>query len=208
MDISVLYHACIRIADSDYVFYFDPYKVLDEKHDASFIFITHDHYDHYDTESIEKVSNSDTKIFVPKCLSTINNYKVLDVGEVFNYNDIFEVKTIRSYNNTKPYHKKEYDYLGYILKYKNTTFYIMGDTDRTIDTDSVSNIDYCFVPIGGEYTMDYKEASSYINYIKPKYAIPIHYGSITGDLSLGEKFRELVNDDIVVYDLLNKKRSD
>ena len=37
-----------------------------------------------------------------------------------------------------------------------------------------------FVPVGGTYTMDFKEAASLINEIKPKIAIPIHYGSIVG----------------------------
>lgn len=37
-----------------------------------------------------------------------------------------------------------------------------------------------FVPIGGTYTMDYKEAADYTNSIKPKYVIPIHYGTIVG----------------------------
>ena len=37
-----------------------------------------------------------------------------------------------------------------------------------------------FVPVGGTYTMDFKEAANLINEIKPKIAIPIHYGSVVG----------------------------
>ena len=35
--------------------YFDPYKIENDIHDADIIFITHNHYDHMDNESIEKI---------------------------------------------------------------------------------------------------------------------------------------------------------
>ena len=73
----------------------------------------------------------------------------------------------------------------------------MGDTDRTSEADA-TKCDICFVPIGGTYTMDVDEAIEYINFIKPELAIPIHYGSIVGDLSLGEKFKESIDSDIKV----------
>lgn len=36
------------------------------------------------------------------------------------------------------------------------------------------------IPVGGTYTMDFKEAAQLINIIKPKFAIPVHYGSVVG----------------------------
>ena len=36
----------------DKTIYFDPYKIEENKHDADIIFITHNHYDHMDSESI------------------------------------------------------------------------------------------------------------------------------------------------------------
>ena len=46
--------------------------------------------------------------------------------------------------------------------------------------------------------MDVQEAAAYINELKPELAIPIHYGSIVGDLSLSKQFIDLVNPDIKV----------
>ena len=39
----------------DKIIYFDPYKINEKYNDADIIFITHDHYDHYDLESINNV---------------------------------------------------------------------------------------------------------------------------------------------------------
>ena len=44
--------------------------------------------------------------------------------------------------------------------------------------------------------MDYKEAASLVNEIKPKIAIPIHYGSIVGTKEDGINFSKLVNHEI------------
>ena len=105
--------------------------------------------------------------------------------------------TVPSYNIGKSFHLKEMNYVGYIVNIKNNKVYVMGDTD-VIDEIKDISCDICFVPIGGTYTMNYKEASNYINMINPKEVIPIHYGSIVGNRDLGLKFSELVNSNINV----------
>ena len=47
MKIEVLHHASVKLTDEKTI-YFDPYLISDKTHDADYIFITHDHYDHYD----------------------------------------------------------------------------------------------------------------------------------------------------------------
>ena len=42
--------------------------------------------------------------------------------------------------------------------------------------------------------MDYLEAASLVKKIKPKFVIPIHYGSIVGEPECGILFKELINE--------------
>ena len=139
---------------------------------------------------------NDTKIIVPRCLSKNNNYLVVDVNKTYDLDDL-EFETIPSYNQKKDFHPKEKEYVGYNLLINNQRLYIMGDTDRTLEADSVKT-DICFVPIGWTYTMDLEEAVSYINKLKPKKVIPIHYGKIIGDGSLGEEFKSKIDKNIKV----------
>ena len=44
--------------------------------------------------------------------------------------------------------------------------------------------------------MDSKEAASLINYIKPKIAVPVHYGVIVGTIEDAENFRNNLDKDI------------
>lgn len=55
-------------------------------------------------------------------------------------------------------------------------------------------------------TMNYKEAARLINKMKPKIAIPTHYGSIVGNKSDGEDFKRLIDEDIMVELKLQESR--
>ncbi len=200
MKIEVLQHASVKLSD-DKVIYFDPYDIKESIHDADYIFITHDHYDHYDQESIDNIKKEDTKIILPKCLENKKYDLIVEPNKKYQIDNI-EFETIASYNIDKQYHPKEKEYVGYNILLNDCYYYIMGDTDRTPETDMVKT-DICFVPIGGKFTMDINEAVDYINNLKPKKAIPIHYGKIVGDISLGEQFKNKISDDIEVEVLIN-----
>lgn len=204
MNIQVFNQASIKLTGNK-IIYFDPYSLVEEKHDANIIFITHDHYDHYEASSIIKAMNENTILVVPSILqeqaTTItNNLFVVEPNKTYTIGDI-TFETIASYNNDAPFHPKEKNYVGYNITLDNTKYYIMGDTDRTEEANKVIT-DVCFVPIGGTYTMSTEEAIDYINYIKPKKAIPIHYGSIVGDISLGIDFKNKINNEIEVEILI------
>ena len=196
MKISINTQASIRIESDNKVIYFDPFKINEEKHDADYIFITHDHYDHYDEESINNIKNDNTKIIVPMCLKDKPHNLLIEGYRMYGIDDL-KFNTVPSYNKIKPFHPRSKYYVGYVIELEGKKVYVMGDTDRTSEADAV-DCDICFVPIGGTYTMNVKDAIDSINTLKPEKAIPIHYGSIVGDISLGEEFKEKVNKEIEV----------
>jgi len=200
MNIEILGHASIKLSD-DMTIYIDPYDIKEKLNDADYIFITHDHYDHYDQESIDNVSKETTKIVLPSCLEKKKHDLLVEPNNHYKIDNI-SFDTIASYNINKQYHPKERKYVGYNILLNDCYYYIMGDTDRTPETDTVKT-DICFVPIGGTFTMDVEEAAKYINDIKPKKAIPIHYGKIVGELSLGHQFKEMIDEQIEVEVLID-----
>ncbi len=182
--------------------YFDPIKLSDNLKDADYIFITHDHYDHFDISSIMLILNEKTIIILPKSMEDkiekldIDKNRLFFVEPNMKYNlENITFWTIPSYNINKDYHPKDKNYVGYILNMDDTTYYIAGDTDLTEESREVK-ADIAFVPIGGTYTMDKVEAATLINIIKPKLVIPTHYGSIVGNKTDGEDFKGLISDDI------------
>ena len=116
----------------DKVIYFDPYKIETDRHDADIIFITHNHYDHMDNESIEKVKNDITIVVAPKSMEDViskiefSDYIYLEPFDETNLDNI-NIKTIPAYNNEKQFHPRINNWLGYIVTIDNTTYYIAGE---------------------------------------------------------------------------------
>ena len=106
-------------------------------------------------------------------------------------------ETVPAYNIEKQYHPIENGWVGYILEINDIHYYIAGDTDLTPDAKRVT-CDVAFVPIGGRFTMNAKEAASLVNTIEPQIAIPIHYGDIVGTHEDAELFKKLVKEGIKV----------
>ena len=130
------------------------------------------------------------------------DYIFLNPNEELNINNL-NIKTIEAYNNHKPFHPKKNNWLGYIVTYNNISYYIAGDTDKTIENEKVK-CDVAFLPIGGYFTMDAKDAADLVRIINPKVVIPIHYGSIVGNKNDGKKLKEfLLDTNIEVVEKLN-----
>jgi len=183
-NIQVLYHSSIKI-NKEKVIYIDPFKIEDTCHDADIIFITHSHYDHYSEEDIKKIIKEDTKIVVTNDLQETaskltNEENVISVQPNEKYCvEGITFETIPAYNINKQFHPKQNNWVGYVIELNGLKYYITGDTDIT-DENKTVKCDVAFVPVGGTYTMTAKEAANLVNIIKPKIAIPIHYGSVVG----------------------------
>ena len=200
-NIQVLTHSSIKISKNKTI-YVDPFNIEKNYNDADIIFITHSHYDHYSEKDIEKVISKNSFFVVPEDVKDellqkgISNDKIISIkpnqtGEILGIN--FEA--IPAYNVNKKFHPKGNNWVGYIIVIDGVRYYIAGDTDINEDNLKVK-CDIAFVPVGGTYTMDYKEAVQFVNQIKPKIAVPIHYGSIVGTLNDAERFISLLDENI------------
>ena len=200
--IELLGHSSIKIKKLNKIIYIDPFNIKNSLNDANYIFITHNHYDHFSENDIKKVKNNETIIIVTEDLYTntlklgFSKMNIITVkpNETYQVEKI-KFSTIPAYNTNKKFHPKENEWVGYIIELEENKYYIAGDTDITTENKNVK-CDVAFVPVGGTYTMDFKEAATLINQIKPKIAVPIHYGSIVGTKQDAIDFVKLLNPNI------------
>lgn len=203
-NIEVFVQNSIRIRGREGVIYVDPFQMREEPKNADFVFITHDHYDHFSPEDIGKVSKADTILVVPEKMAAkamevsgmVGRIETVKPG-VCREMDGLEFETVPAYNTLKPFHPKSSEWVGYILRIDEKRIYIAGDTDATKEAKAVK-CDIALVPIGGTYTMDARKAAELVNAIRPDVAIPVHYGQIVGKPGDGEVFAENVEDPIKV----------
>jgi len=192
LEIEWLGHAGFLI-HSDRVIYIDPYKInTDEK--ADLILITHGHYDHCSLEDIDKIAKKGTIVVCPAdCqsklvkLSQEVDIKVLTPGKELLLKGT-KVKAFPAYNLEKQFHQKEDDWNSYLLDTLAIKIYHAGDTDLIPEMSRLGEIDIALLPVGGNFTMDFEEAIKAADTIRPKIAIPMHYGEIVGTKEDAEKF--------------------
>jgi L-ascorbate metabolism protein UlaG (beta-lactamase superfamily) len=127
--------ASIKIEYQDLIIYIDPLVVADSAN-ADYIFITHNHADHFSIPDTERLSNEDTQIIGPK--SVTKKLKDLPVSTVYLDEryllDDIRWEVIGSYNLKKgffnmPLHKRSDDFLGYVISLDTIRIYHAGDND-------------------------------------------------------------------------------
>jgi len=79
----------------------------------------------------------------------------------------------------KSFHPKQNGWLGFILTVDGVRIYHAGDTDLIPEMDSLK-ADIALLPVSGTYVMTAEEAVEAAKTIKPKLAIPMHFGAIVG----------------------------
>ena len=205
-------HDCFRIEGKVNI-YIDPFRLDKVRNKADLILITHSHSDHFSITDIIKIATDDTIIVAPKkCENELKKHgliktKISKAGETLSILGII-LKVLPAYNVNKlkpdktPFHNNESeDFLGYLIKIDEVSIYHTGDTDFIPEMNGL-NVDVMFIPVSGTYVMTPDEAAEAVRRIKPKLALPMHYGSIVGDIKDAEKFSTMAECKVII---LNKE---
>lgn len=176
---------------------------------ADAVTVSHGHFDHNYTQAIK----SDTII------STVGAHVINEI----------EIMGLESYHDPM---QGQLRGKNIIFKYEidDMTVCHLGDLGEAASAELLSRIgkvDVLLLPVGGKYTIDAEQAKEYIDYIKPRVIIPMHYKptdgtlDIVGPIAFLEKFNknflDVLNDEthitikngiteIVAKDLTDRQR--
>ncbi len=180
-------HAGIKIT-GETVVYVDPFKIQGGE-PADLILITHDHFDHLSPEDIAKVRGEAAVVVAASAKHELPGEVIpIKPGEEQTVAGV-HVRAVPAYNPEKRFHPKAQGHVGYVFTVGGVTYYHAGDTDLIPEMESVE-ADVAFLPVGGTYTMDAAQAAQAVDLIKPRLAVPIHWGEIVGSEEDALAFKE------------------
>ena len=181
-----LVHASIRIEYDGKEIEIDPVTKLGNKTidysampKADYLFLTHEHGDHFDKEAIKLLTGEKTQLVMNKrcaemyggpCAVLYNNQSAT-LGDI-------NVDAVPAYNNSEgrtQFHPKGRDN-GYILTIDGLRIYIAGDTEDIPEMQDIKDIDIAFMPCNQPYTMKTEQLVKAAKTVKPKVLFPYHYG--------------------------------
>ena len=180
-----LMHSCIRIEFDGKEIQIDPVLKLGNRTvdyaampKADYLFVTHEHGDHYDANAIKLLSTDKTQLVMNKrCAEMYGAGRVMTNGDRLQLADM-SVEAVPAYNNTEgrtQFHPKGRDN-GYILTIDGLRIYIAGDTEDIPEMSQIKDIDIAFLPCNQPYTMTPEQLVRAAKVIKPKVLFPYHYG--------------------------------
>ncbi len=102
-----------------------------------------------------------------------------------------------SYNTNKTFHPKVQKWLSYLVELDGIKIFHTGDSDAIKEFEEVKT-DILLIPVSGHYVMSDEEAAGLTNIIKPKLAVPMHWGDIIGERSNAQKFASLAKCEVKI----------
>jgi len=178
--------------------YFDPWKLPPSSPVADVILVSHDHGDHCSPADVKKISGPKTTVIAnPTAAAKLTGARVIRPGEKITVGEV-TIEAVPAYNTTKfrspgnPFHPQKAEHNGYIVTVGGERLYHAGDTDH-IPEMSKLKCDVALLPVSGTYVMTAEEAAEAAKTIKPRVAVPMHYGDadVVGVRADAERFKKL-----------------
>jgi len=172
MNITWYGHSCFKLQSKDIILITDPFdKKIGLKPPfgtADIVTVSHDHYDH---------NNFTTLKGNPFLIDSAGEYEIKKVS----------IRGIESYHDNEN-GKERGSNIIFVIEMEDINICHLGDLGQKSLQDKqiekIGQVDILFIPIGGVFTLGWKEASNIISQIEPRIIIPMHYKipGIKGDL--------------------------
>ena len=193
MEITYLGHSCFLLNLGGTRVLFDPFitynplasHINKEEIEADYILLSHAHQDHVaDAEYFAKKNNATVVAIFEVC----DWYKTKGIENVVPMNIGGKVKlpfgTVKMVNavhsSVLPDGTNGGNPAGFVVQTNEKAFYFAGDTALTYDMKIIAEqyqLDFAFLPIGGQLTMDIEDALVAADWVGTKRIIGMHYDS-------------------------------
>ncbi len=191
MQVKYLGHSSFYVEVNETKIIFDPFirpnslaKDIDfENLKADFIFVSHGHEDHI-ADLIDLAKNTKAKVVCNWEIHAwlqrngISNTHPMNIGGEWTFN-FGKIKMVTALHTSSfPDGTYAGNPVGFLFDTNDKKFYYAGDTGLTLDMKLIPlwlKLDYAFLPIGNNFTMNVKDAILCSDFIECNNIIGMHY---------------------------------
>ena len=183
--INLIKHGSIAISFKDVTIQCDPVASMGKPTDyandfgkAAFIFITHEHGDHFNPETIATLYDENSVLVLNE-----KSQKQLGYGDIMHNGDErqltkdIKVEAVPAYNTT-PGRENLHPFgngNGYVFTIDGLRIYVAGDTEDVPEMANLKDIDIAFLPCNQPFTMTVDQIVSAVGMFHPKVVFPYHF---------------------------------
>lgn len=200
-------HSCFSVEVENKKILFDPFITYNELAknidvntiEADYILLSHGHADHIaDCVAIAKRTNAKVvcswEIHEWLNKQGVENTHPMNTGGKWNF-DFGTVKcVVAQHSSGLPDGNYGGNPMGFLIISKEGDFYYTGDTALTLDMQLISmwaKLKFAVMPIGDNFTMDYKDAEKAAEFCEAHFVVGVHYdtfGFIKIDKEAAKKY--------------------
>lgn len=153
------------------------------------VVISHLHLDHLDLPSL-RLLGADTPLVVPRGAARFMrrmgfaSVEELAPGKSIGIKGVWVRATRAEHSGFRPPFGPTADALGYVLEHGSESVYFAGDTDMFPEMKDLEGVDLALLPVWGwgprlgPGHMDPGRAADALRVIRPRAAVPIHWGTL------------------------------
>ena len=187
-------HACFHLSDGTYSLLFDPFlsgnplatAQVEDFLELDGILVSHGHADHLG-DAVELSKRAKAPIIAPFELAAFCERRgafvhPMHIGGSFGF-DFGRVQlTIAHHGSAFVDKTTEYtgNPCGFLVQMGGLTCYHAGDTGLFYDMKLIgemNQIDVALLPIGDNFTMGPRDAAKAVEFLRPRYVVPMHYAT-------------------------------
>jgi len=189
-------HASVLLEGAATKVVVDPWRRPDDKLKADVVLVTHGHPDHCSEEDVALVAHERTTIVCPAPLvarlesAFPGRVTGISSGGAFREGDL----VVRAFPHAGPERARGFhppgDGLSYLADVGGKSHLLLGDSTALPDHEGLAP-DVAFFAVGGLAVMTPEEAADAAAKIRPRLAVPVHWGDLNGRFDMAALFETL-----------------